>query len=135
MLKRKLAKSDPLQDLSRRERQIMESLYQLGSGSAAQIRELIADPPTYTAIRTLLTILEAKGHVMHESNGTRYIYSPVVPKAEMREQMMDGLVKTFFDNSIEQVVSALLKKSEANLSAEQLNKLARLVDEARKEGR
>jgi predicted transcriptional regulator len=135
MLKRKLAKSDRLQDLSRRERQIMESLYQLGSGSAAQIRELIADPPTYTAIRTLLTILEEKGHVMHESNGPRYIYSPVVPKAEMREQMMDGLVRTFFDSSIEQVVSALLKKSEANLSAAQLDKLAQIVDEARREGR
>ena len=135
MSKRKLANSDPLQDLSRRERQIMESLYQLESGSAAQIRELIADPPTYTAIRTLLTILEEKGHVMHESNGTRYIYSPVVPKAEMREQVMDGLVRTFFDSSIEQVVSALLKKSEANLSADQLNKLAQLIDEARKEGR
>jgi predicted transcriptional regulator len=135
MRKRKLAKSDPLQDLSRRERQIMESLYQLGSGSAAQIRELIVDPPTYTAIRTLLTILEEKGHVMHESNGARYIYSPVVPKAEMREQMMDGLVRIFFDSSIEQVVSALLKNSEANLSADQLDKLAQLVDKARREGR
>src|SRR5215469_9963966 len=87
--------------LSRRERQIMEALYKLGKATAAEIREEIPDPPTYTAIRTHLSILERKGHLRHESDGTRYIYAPLVARGEMGQRAIDSLLKTFFDNSVE----------------------------------
>jgi len=124
-----------LQDLSRRERQILEALYRLGSASAAEIRQLLDDPPTYTAVRTHLTLLEGKGHVSHTLDGARYVYQPVVPREEMGERVIDGVVKTFFNNSVEQVVTALVKKGQARVSSEELENLAALIDQARKEGR
>src|ERR1043166_4777149 len=92
-------------DLSRRERQIMDALYQLGRASAAEIREALSNPPTYTAVRTHLTILQDKGHVKFESDGTRYIYEPVVPRDEMAKSVIAGMLQTFFDNSIERAVA------------------------------
>src|SRR5271155_2248920 len=86
---------------SRREREIMDALYRLGKASAAEIRGQIPDPPTYTAIRTHLSILERKGHVRHESDGTRYIYEPRVEREQMGRRAIDSLLKTFFDNSVE----------------------------------
>jgi predicted transcriptional regulator len=113
----------------------MDALYQLGSGSAAQIRALLTDPPTYTAIRTHLTVLEDKGHITHESAGARYIYSPVVPREEMGRRVIAGVLKTFFDNSVEQVITALVKQDQANLSPHDIEQLAGLIEKARKEGR
>lgn len=127
--------SPALQELSRRERQILEALYRLGSGSASEVRDLLADPPTYTAIRSHLTLLEEKGHVTHRADGPRYVYTPVVPREEMGRRMIDGVLKNFFNNSVEQVVTALVNRDEASLSRADLDKLAKLIEHARKEGR
>jgi predicted transcriptional regulator len=120
---------------SRREREIMDVLYRLGKASAAEIREQIADPPTYTAIRTHLSILEKKGHVRHASDGTRYIYEPLVGREQMGRRAMDSVLQTFFDNSVERAVTAMLTRADANLPREDLERLARLIDKARREGR
>src|SRR5436309_726272 len=85
---------------SRREREIMDALYRLGKASAAEIREQTPDPPSTTAIRTLLSILEKKGHVRHDSDGTRYIYAPCVAREQMGRRALNSLLKTFFDDSV-----------------------------------
>ena len=120
---------------SRREREIMDALYKLGKGSAQQIMDEIADPPSYTAIRTQLTILENKGHVRHTSDGTRYIYEPLVAREQMGKRAIDSLLKTFFDNSVERAVTALLTRKDADVSDAELERLSKLIDKARKEGR
>jgi predicted transcriptional regulator len=121
--------------LSRRERQILSVLYRLRKASAAEVRSALPDPPTYTAIRTHLTLLESKGHVKHETEGARYIYSPVVPREEMGRRVIEGVLKDFFDDSVEQVVTAFVKNDRAQLSDAQLQRLERLIRQARKEGR
>ena len=113
----------------------MDALYRLNKASAAEIREALADPPTYTAIRTLLTILEKKGHVRHTSDGTRYIYEPAVAREQMGRRAIGSVLQTFFDNSVERAVTALLTQEEAQISLADLDHLARLIDKARKEGR
>lgn len=123
------------QELSKRERQIMDALYRLGRASAAEIRDSIANPPTYTAVRTLLTILEEKGHVRFESDGTRYIYEPVVPREVMAKSVIDGVVANFFQGSVERVVATLLDSEERQLSSEELDRLSALIERARQEGR
>ena len=120
---------------SRREREIMNALYKLGRASAAEIRAEIADPPTYTAIRTHLTILENKGHVRHASDGTRYIYEPAVARGEMGRRAIDTLLKTFFDNSVERAVTALIAREDADISREDLDRLGKLIEKAKREGR
>src|SRR5215469_6357743 len=101
-------KQAPKEKFSRREREIMEALYKLGEATAAQILEETPDPPTYTAIRTHLTILERKGHIRHRSEGTRYVYQPLVAREQMGRRAVENLLKTFYGNSIEKVVAALL---------------------------
>ena len=113
----------------------MEALYKLGKATAAEIREQIAEPPTYTAIRTHLSILEKKGHVRHESDGTRYIYEPLVAREQMGRRAIDSLLKTFFDNSVERAGAAMLTRKDASLPREYLDRLARLIEKAKKEGR
>jgi len=120
---------------SRREREIMDALYKLGKASAAEIREQMGDPPTYTAIRTHLAILERKGHVRHESDGTRYIYAPRVARDQMGRRAIDSLLRTFFDNSVERAVTAMLTRKDADIPRKELDRLAHLIDKARKEGR
>jgi predicted transcriptional regulator len=120
---------------SRREREIMDALYKLGRASAAQILEQIADAPTYTAIRTHLSILEKKGHVRHASDGTRYIYEPLVAREQMGRRAIDSLLKTFFDNSVAGAVTALLSRSDADIPKEDLERLSRLIEKAKREGR
>jgi predicted transcriptional regulator len=126
-------KTAPEPAFSRREREIMDALYKLGTASAAQILEQIPDPPTYTAIRSHLTILEKKGHVRHRSDGTRYIYEPAVGAEQMGRHAARTLLKTFYGNSVERVVAALL--SEEDLSADELDRLAMLIEKAKEEGR
>jgi predicted transcriptional regulator len=120
--------------LSRREREILESLYGLKSATAAEIREALQDPPTYTAVRTHLTNLERKGCVSFRSDGTRYIYEPTLPREEMGQKVIGDAMKTFFDNRIELVVSTLLDQGEAKVSEEQLDRLAAIIATARKAG-
>ena len=118
---------------SRREREIMDALYTLGKASAAQILEQIPNPPTYTAIRTHLTILERKGHVRHESDGTRYVYEPLVAREQMGSRAIDTILKTFYGNSVERVVAAMLEQED--VSRDELDRLAQLIEKAREEGR
>ncbi len=120
---------------SRREREIMDALYRLGKATAADIRGQIPDPPSRTAIRTLLTILEKKGHVRHTSDGTRYIYQPAVARGEMGKRAVDSLLKTFFDNSVERAVSAMLTRKDVDISQDELDRLSRLIEKAKREGR
>ncbi|HXC56786.1 MAG TPA: BlaI/MecI/CopY family transcriptional regulator [Rhizomicrobium sp.] len=128
----KLPKKD---GFSRREREIMDALYKLGRGSAAQILEQMPDPPGYTAIRTHLAILEKKGHVRHASDGTRYIYEPAVAREQMGRRAIDSLLRTFFDNSVERAVAALITRQDADISRDELDRLSRLIAKARREGR
>jgi predicted transcriptional regulator len=126
-------KQGPKDKFSRREREIMDALYKLGQASAAQILEQIADPPSYTAIRTHLTILEKKGHIRHRSEGARYVYQPVVGREQMGRHAVQNLLRTFYGNSVEKVVAALL--ADEDVTPEELDRLAGLIDKAREEGR
>ena len=118
---------------SRRERQIMDALYALGRASAAQVLEAMPDPPGYTSVRTFLTILEKKGHVRHEDDGVRYVYAPVAPREDAGKDAIQTLKKTFFRDSAELLIAALLE--EEDIPVEELDRLAQLIDKARKEGR
>ncbi len=129
------SKGSRREELSRRERQILDALYRLGKASAAEIRNALSDPPTYTAVRTHLAILQEKGHVRFESDGTRYIYEPVVPRDEMAKSVIHNVLQTFFGGSVEQVVSTLIDSGEANVTQDDLERLAQIIEEARKEGR
>ena len=113
----------------------MEALYKLGKASAAQILDEIPNAPTYTAIRSHLAILERKGHVRHASDGTRYIYEPLVGREQMGRRAVDSLMKTFFDNSVERVVTELLTRKDANVSRAELDRLSKLIEKAKREGR
>lgn len=126
-------KPAPKDKFSRREREIMEALYKLGEATAAQILDEIPDPPTYTAIRTHLTILERKAHIRHRSEGARYVYQPLVAREQMGRRAVESLLKTFYGNSVEKVVAALLARED--VTEEELDRLARLIDKAREEGR
>lgn len=128
-------RAEPKSGHSRREREILDALYKLGKASAAEIREQIPDPPTYTAIRTHLSILEKKGHVRHASDGTRYIYEPLIGREQMGRRALDSLLQTFFDNSVERAVAAMLTRQDADIPREDLERLSRLIEKAKKEGR
>ncbi|HUG00525.1 MAG TPA: BlaI/MecI/CopY family transcriptional regulator [Longimicrobiales bacterium] len=126
---------NPLAGLSRRERQIMEVLYRRGRASVAEVRAGIPDPPSYSAVRALLRVLEEKGHARHEEEGPRYVYLPSVPRAEARNSALRHMVRTFFDGSPAQAVAALLGDAESELTSGDLAHLSALIESARKEGR
>jgi len=121
--------------LSRRERQIMEIVYRLGSTTAADVLQSLPDPPGYSAVRAMMRILEEKGHLTHRHDGPRYVYSPVVPRAAARQSALRSVVKTFFDGSATQAVAALLDMSESRLSRDEADQLARLIEKAKREGK
>jgi len=121
--------------LSRRERQIMDALYRLGKASGPEIRDAIPNPPTYTAVRTQLTILQEKGHVKFERDGAKYIYQPVVPRDEMAKSVIANVVDNFFGGSVERVVATLVDSEEANLSDDDLARLSAIIENARRQGR
>ena len=121
--------------LSRRERQIMEILYKRGKASASGVREGMNDAPTYSAVRALLRVLEEKGHVKHENEGLKYVYVPVVNAEKAKRSAVKQLVETFFRDSPEQVVAALLDVSAKRLTGEELDRMAKMIDQAKKEGR
>jgi BlaI family transcriptional regulator, penicillinase repressor len=118
--------------LSRRERQIMDVLYESGRATAAEIMARMPDPPGYSAVRTQLRILEEKGIVKHREEGPRYVFSPTLPRAEARKSAVRHLLKTFFEGSPEKAMAAILDQSEKSLTSETLDRLARLIDQARK---
>jgi predicted transcriptional regulator len=121
-------------DLSRRERQILDILYQRGSATAADVQAALPEPPSYSAVRALLRILEEKGHVRHEQDGPRYVYLPTVARDNAQRSALRHVLQTFFDGSAEQAISALLGDSSRKLSSAELDRLARMIDTARKSG-
>ena len=121
--------------LGRRERQIMEAVYRLGQASVAEVLEQLEDPPSYSAVRAMLRILEDKGHLRHEQDGPRYIYLPVVPREKARGSILRDMVHRLFDGSIEQAVAALLDQRSGRLDEAELERLERIVRSARKQGR
>ena len=122
-------------NLSRRERQIMDVVYRLGQASAADVLENMPDPPGYSAVRTMLRLLEEKGYLRHDQDGPRYVYLPTLSRDKARQSALKQLVQTFFDNSTEQTVAALLDMSKSKMSGEELERLSELIEKARKEGR
>ena len=119
-------------NLSRRERQIMDILFARGKAAAADIRELMPNKPSYSAVRTHLRILEEKGHVKHQQDGVRYVYSPAVSPRTAKRSALRHLVSTFFEGSPEKAVAALLNDS--RLTPDELDRLSELVDLAKKKG-
>lgn len=117
--------------MSRRERQIMDIVYRRGKATAAEVLDDLPDPPTYSAVRAALRLLEDKGMLSHEMDGKRYVYLPTTPRKQARSTALRHLVRTFFNGSPEQVVNALIE--EARPSGEELDRLAKLIEQARKE--
>ncbi len=126
--------SQPHNDLSRRERQIIDILYSQGRATAAEVQAALPEPPSYSAVRAMLRILEEKGHVRHEQDGPRYVYLPTVGRDNAKKSAMRHMLRTFFDGSAEQAISSLLGDPSARLSDAELDRLATLIDRARKAG-
>jgi predicted transcriptional regulator len=120
--------------LSRRERQIMDILFRRGRATAGEVMEDLEGTSSYSTVRTQLRVLETKGHVRHEEEGLRYVYLPVVKRQAARKSAVRHLVETFFDGSAEKAVAALLGGEASRLSDEELERIAGLIDKARKEG-
>jgi BlaI family penicillinase repressor len=129
-----MTKSSTHTTLTRRERQIMDVLYRRGRATAAEVMGDLPGEPNYSTVRTQLRVLEDKGHVRHEEEGLRYVYAPAVPRHAARKSALKHLVETFFDGSAEQVVAAVLGGEASKLSDEDLDRIAQLVSDARKEG-
>jgi predicted transcriptional regulator len=121
------------EQLSRRERQIMDVIYARGQATAAEVTAALPDPPSYSAVRALLRILEQKGHLRHQEDGPRYVFLPTVSRDRARRSALRNLVKTFFDGSPAQAAAALI--DQADLSDAEVARLAELIDKAKKEGR
>lgn len=121
--------------LSRRERQIMDIIYSRGTASATEVMESLPDPPSYSAVRALLRVLEEKGHLRHKQDGQRYVYSPTVERDRAKRSALRRVLQTFFDDSAEDAVAALLDISQENLSDDELKRMENLIKQARREGR
>jgi predicted transcriptional regulator len=119
--------------LTRRERQIMDSLYRRGRATAADVMADLTGEPSYSTVRTQLRVLEEKGHVRHEEEGLKYVYLPAVPRHAARKSAMRHLIETFFDGSTEKAVAALLG-GESKLSDEELGRIADLIGRTRSKG-
>lgn len=124
-----------LAGLSRRERQIMDVLYQRGKASAAEVREAMEDAPSYSAVRAMLRVLEEKGHVRHQAEGLKYVYVPTVNREKAKRSAVKHLLDTFFTDSPDQVVAALLDVSSRRLTREELDRMAEMIERAQKEGK
>ena len=120
--------------LTRRERQIMDSLYRRGRATAADVMADLTGEPSYSTVRTQLRVLEEKGHVRHEEEGLKYVYLPAVPRHAARKSALRHLIDTFFDGSTEKAVAALLGGESSKLSDEELGRIADLIGRARSKG-
>ncbi len=120
--------------LSNRERQIMDILYRNGSATAAEVHEKLPDPPSYSAVRATLRILEEKGQVRHEQDGPRYVFRPAVARDKAKRTAVRHLLSTFFDGSTELAVATLLDESASQLSEDDFKKLKKLIDVAESKG-
>ena len=124
-----------LAHLSRRERQIMDIVYRTGQVTVAQVLEQMGDPPSYSAVRAMMRVLEEKGHLRHQQEGLAYVYLPTVSPDTARRSAVSHLMRTFFQGSAERAVAAVLEAAQTRLSPAELERIAAMVDAARKEGR
>lgn len=131
----KPAAPSPHAQLGRRERQIVDAVYRLGRASVSEVRAALDDPPSYSAVRGMLNLLEEKGHLRHVQDGLRYVYLPVVEPARASRSAMAHVVQTFFGGSAADAASALLDLPDRKWSREELTELSRQVRQALKEGR
>jgi len=127
--------ADAKEILSRREREVMDVLYRHGEATVAEVMEELKDPPSYSAVRSILRILKEKGHITHREDGPRYVYAPAVGPERARRVALDHLVNTFFDGSAERALAALLSRSDLDLSETQVRRLASEIRRAGEEGR
>ena len=126
---------NPHHQLSRRERQIMDIIYQRGQATAAEVLQNLPNPPGYSAVRAMLRLLEEKGYLKHEQDGPRYLFKPTLAREKARKSAMKQMLETFFDGSTEQAVAALLNLSKSKLGKEELDRLSQMIETAKKEGR
>jgi len=130
-----MAKDIQPDTLGRRERQIMDIVHRLGSASVADVRAALADPPTYSAVRGMLKLLEDKGHLTHQADGLRYVYTATVSRAAARKTALRHLVRTFFGGSASEAAASLLEMSDTPLSAADATRLAAIIRDAKGKGR
>jgi predicted transcriptional regulator len=121
-----------LGELGRRERQIMEVIHRYGRATAADVLEALSDPPSYSSVRGMLRLLEDKGYLRHEWDGPRYVYVPTADPEHVRKSAVQHLLNTFFNNSVESAVAAMLGVRESPPSDEELRRLRKLIDDARR---
>ncbi len=122
------------QELSRRERQIMDSIYAAGATNAAELVEILPGNPSNSTVRTLLRILVQKGHLKQKHDGQRYVYRPKRSRPKAAQGALQRVVQTFFDGSVEQTVEGLLQSPDLQLSDDELDRLQQMIQNARKEG-
>jgi BlaI family transcriptional regulator, penicillinase repressor len=122
-------------NLSRRERQIMDIIYRRAQATAMEMMENLPDPPSYSAVRAMLRLLEEKGYLKHQQDGLRYVYLPTLSREKARQSALKQMLQTFFEDSTEDAVATLLDISRSKLSKADLDRLSKLIDKARKEGR
>jgi predicted transcriptional regulator len=118
--------------LTRREREIMDIVYRLGRASAQQVLDHLSDPPSYSAVRALLRLLEERGHLRHTKEGQKYMFLPSVPRSDARRKALAHVVSTFFGGSVEQTMLTLVESSRSKLSSDELDRLAEIVERAKK---
>lgn len=135
MLKKQQARQAQTPSLSRRERQIMDAIYAAGRATAAEVRQQIADPPSYSTVRALLRVLEEKGHLRHRQDGPRYVFLPTVPRETARRSALGHLLRTFFDGSTQSAVATLLDLQAQELTEADFDHLSQIIEDARKEER
>jgi predicted transcriptional regulator len=135
MSQRRRSEGPPDVGLGRRERQIMDVLHRGRRLSVAEVQRQLPDPPSYSAVRTMLGVLERKGHVVHEEQGRTFYYRPSLPRNAVRRGALAHIINTFFDGSETEMVAALLESRRRRMSQTDLDRLAMLIEEARKEGR
>lgn len=121
--------------LSRREREIMDILYRLGKSPASEVRAALTHPPSYSAVRAMLRVLENKGHVRHQAEGLKYVYLPMVTRDKAKRSAVKHLMDTFFKDSPEQIVAALLDVSSTRLTREELDRMGEMIEQAKREGK
>ena len=121
--------------LSRRERQIMDILYQRGKASVSEVREAMKDAPGYSAVRAMMGVLEEKGHARHQAEGLKYVYMPTVAREKAKRSAVKHLLDTFFAGEPDQIVAALLDVSAAHLTREELDRMSEMIEDAKREGK
>ncbi len=122
-------------NLSRREREMMDIIYEAGRATAAEVRSSMEKPPSYSAVRATLRVLEEKGHLKHKQDGPRYVYLPTVPRNKARQSALKHVLHTFFDGSTQSAVAALLDMERQKLTPDELDRLAEMIEGAKREGR